>query len=135
MALPDAAVALSPATDMSWTANSIQTRAAIDVALNVEIMPLLSNVYLQNNEDPLTPYASPLFGELHGLPALLLQVGDAEILLDDAVRFAEKAQAAAVDATLEIYADMPHVFQVFAPYLPDANLALERIGEFVKRHF
>jgi epsilon-lactone hydrolase len=135
IALPDAAVALSPPTDMTWSAKSIQTHAAVDVALNAEIMPLLSSAYLQNDEDPATPYASPLFGELHGLPSLLLQVGDTEILLDDAVRFAKKAQASGVDATLEIYDDMPHVFQVFAPYLPDANLALERIGEFVKRHF
>ena len=65
---------------------------------------------------------------------MLLQVGDTEILLkDDAVRFVERAQAAGVDATLEVYPDMPHVFQAFAPYLPDANQALQRIGEFIKR--
>jgi epsilon-lactone hydrolase len=69
------------------------------------------------------------------LPPLLLQVGDTEILLDDAVRFVEKAQAAGVDATLEVYPDMPHVFQAFAPFLPDANLALERVGKFIKKQF
>jgi epsilon-lactone hydrolase len=135
IALPDSAVALSPVTDMSWSAHSIKTNAKNDVALNAKLMPLISLGYLQKMNDSKTPYASPLFGDLQSLPPLLLQVGDTEILLDDAVRFVEKAQAAGVDATLEVYPDMPHVFQAFAPFLPDANLALERVGKFIKKQF
>jgi acetyl esterase/lipase len=96
-------------------------------------MPMVSYGYLQKKNEPKTPYASPLFGDLEGLPPMLLQVGDTEILKDDSVRFVERAQAAGVDATLDVYPDMPHVFQAFAPYLPDANQALQRIGEFIKR--
>jgi len=131
--LPDAAVALSPVTDMSWSADSIKTNAKSDVALNAKLMPMVSYGYLQKKNEPKTPYASPLFGDLEGLPPMLLQVGDTEILKDDSVRFVERAQAAGVDATLDVYPDMPHVFQAFAPYLPDANQALQRIGEFIKR--
>lgn len=133
--LPDAVVALSPVTDMSWSGGSIKTNAKADVALNAKLMPLISQGYLQKNNNPKTPYASPLFGDLHGLPPMLLQVGGTEILLDDAIGFVKKAQAVGVDATLEVYPDMPHVFQAFAPFLPDANQALERIGEFIIRHF
>lgn len=131
--MPDAAVALSPVTDMSWSSHSIKTNAKSDVALNAKLMPMISYGYLQKKVDPKTPYASPLFGDLQGLPPILLQVGGAEILLDDAVGFVEKAKAVGVDATLEVYPDMPHVFQAFAPYLPDANKALETIGRFIKK--
>jgi epsilon-lactone hydrolase len=135
IALPDAAIALSPATDLSWSAHSIKTNAKVDVALNAKLMSLISYAYLQDEADPKTPYVSPLFGDLQGLPPLLLQVGDTEILLDDSILFVDKAEAAGVDATLEVYPDMPHVFQAFAPYLPDANQALLSIGNFIKRHF
>ena len=131
--LPDAAVALSPATDLSWSSHSIKTNAKSDVALNAKLMPLISYGYLQKKIDPKSPYVSPLFGDLQGLPPILLQVGDTEILLDDSVCFVEKAKVAGVDAILEVYPDMPHVFQAFAPYLPDANQALQSIGEFIKR--
>ncbi len=131
--MPDAAVALSPATDMSWSSPSIKTNAKSDVALNAKLMPMVSYGYLQKKVDPKTPYASPLFGDLEGLPPLLLQVGDTEILLDDAVGFVDKAQAVGVDATIEVYPDMPHVFQAFAPYLSDANTALDSIGCFIKQ--
>ncbi len=133
--MPDAAVALSPVTDMSWSSHSIKTNAKVDVALNAKLMPLISYGYLQDKVEPKTPYVSPLFGDLHGLPPLLLQVGDTEILLDDSILFVEKAEAAGVDVTLEVYPDMPHVFQAFAPYLPDANQALQRIGEFIVRYY
>lgn len=132
---PDAAIALSPVTDMTWSANSIKSKSSADVALVPALMPMLSLAYLQKKNDPTTPYASPLFGDLQGLPPVLLQVGEAEILLDDAVRFAKKAQAVGVETTLQIYPEMPHVFQVFAPFLPDATHALECIGEFVKKRF
>jgi len=131
--MPDAAIAMSPATDLTWSGESLATRALVDPALNAMLMPLITNVYLQGRESPDAPLVSPLFGDLRGLPPLLLQVGDAEILLSDSTRFAERARAAGVDVTLEVYPDMPHVFQGFAPYLPEAEVAMGKIGEFCSR--
>jgi acetyl esterase/lipase len=78
------------------------------------------------------PYISPLYGDLAGLPPLLIQVGDAEILLDDSTRFAKLADEAGVDVTLEVWDEMIHVFQFFAPMLPEANEAIAVIGKWVK---
>lgn len=132
MPLPDAVVALSPATDLTWRGESLTTHALADPALNAILMPLITNVYLQGREEAGAPLVSPLFGDLRGLPPLLLQVGDAEILLSDSTRFADRARAAGVDVELEVYPHMPHVFQGFAPFLPEAVGALERIGVFCR---
>ena len=70
---------------------------------------------------PTNPLVSPLFGDYNGLPPILIQVGDAEILLDHSTRYAERAKAAGVDVTLEIWDDMIHEFQVFAPMLPEGG--------------
>ncbi len=65
---------------------------------------------------------------------MLIQVGDAEILLDDATRLAERARAAGVDVDLEVWLEMPHVWHVFAKLLPEGQGAIERIGGFVIAH-
>lgn len=83
--------------------------------------------------DPCTPLASPLYADLAGLPSLLIQVGSTEVLLDDSRRMAERAHAAGVDATLEVWDELPHVFQ-FYPELPEAQQALDRIGAFARKH-
>ncbi|MBI1731245.1 MAG: alpha/beta hydrolase [Gammaproteobacteria bacterium] len=129
--LPDGAIALSPATDLTWQGESMTSRALADPALNAVLMPMITDVYLQGRDVPTNPLVSPLFGDLRGLPPLLLQAGDAEILLSDATRFAELARAAGVEANLEVYPHMPHVFQGFAPFLPEAVQAIARIGGFV----
>lgn len=129
---PDAAIALSPATDLTWQGESMTTRAFVDPALNAMLMPLITNVYLQGLHAPTAPLVSPLHGDLAGLPRLLLQVGDAEILLDDSTRFADRARAAGVEVKLEVYPHMPHVFQGFAPLLPEAVQALAQIGAFCR---
>ena len=129
--LPDAAIALSPATDLTWSGESFSTRALADPALNAMLLPLITNIYLQGREAADVPLVSPLFGDLRGLPPLLLQVGDAEILLSDSTRFADRARAAGVVVALEVYPYMPHVFQGFAPFLPEAVVALGKIGEFL----
>jgi acetyl esterase/lipase len=131
--LPDAAIVLSPATDLTWTGESLTTRALVDPALNAMLMPMVTNIYLQGRAAPDAPLVSPLFGNLRGLPPILLQVGDAEILLSDSTRFAERARTAGVDVTLEVYPQMPHVFQGFAPFLPEAVEALGKLGEFCER--
>jgi acetyl esterase/lipase len=81
------------------------------------------------------PYVSPLYGDLRGLPPILLHVSSSEVLLDDATRFAAKARAAGVDVTLEVVEGMPHVWHLFAGLLPEADDALERIGRWVTAQF
>lgn len=131
--LPDAVIAFSPATDLSWSSPSIQGRAALDPILRPDRIESLVHAYLQGRATVDNPYVSPLFGDLAGLPPIMLQLGSAEILHDDSVRFAEKAEAAGVDVELDIWPGLPHVFQMFAPYLPQANRALQAIGAFVRR--
>ncbi len=84
--------------------------------------------------DPRTPLAAPLYGDLSGLPPMLVQVGTAETLLDDATRIVERARAAGVSIELETFDDLVHVFQAFAPAVPEAVEAIEKIGGFIKRH-
>ena len=83
---------------------------------------------------PRTPLASPLFADLRGLPPLLIHVGTDEVLLDDAVQLADRAKAAGVDATLEVYDHMIHVWHWFLPMLDEAQTAVDGIGRFVRRH-
>jgi monoterpene epsilon-lactone hydrolase len=82
--------------------------------------------------DPRHPYASPLYADLHGLPPILIHVGDAEVILDDSTRFATRAHLAGVDVTLEIWDEMPHVFQAFAGLLPEADQAVAQIGSWLR---
>ena len=81
--------------------------------------------------DPRNPLVSPLFADLAGLPPLLLQAGDHEILLDDSVRFGEKARAAGVQAEVEIWPGMFHVFELYT-FLPEARQAIESIARFIR---
>jgi acetyl esterase/lipase len=75
---------------------------------------------------------SPLFGDLRGLPPIHIQSGRNEILLDDSVRFYEKAQQAGVDVTLKIWDDMIHVFQLF-DFLPETKESMKQVSAFVSR--
>jgi epsilon-lactone hydrolase len=78
-----------------------------------------------------TPLAAPLYADLKGLPPLLIQVGDAEILLDDSNRLAQRARAAGVQVKLEVWPEMIHVFQLFAGFLPEGQQAVEGIGQYL----
>ncbi len=129
--LPAAAVAMSPWTDLALTGESLVTRADVDVMIKPDGMREDAETYLAG-ADPRHPYASPLYADLHGLPPILIHVGDAEVILDDSTRFAAKARAAGVDITLEVWDQMPHVFQAFAGLLPESDQAVERIGGWLQ---
>ena len=133
--LPTGAIPLSAATDFSASGDSFRTRAAVDPIIpgNPDAIRTLGPAYTQGRADPLSPLVSPLNGDLRGLPPLLIQVGDAEVLLDDSTRIAAKAKAAGVETTLSIYPEMPHVWQLFAPFLPEASAAIDEIGAFVRK--
>jgi acetyl esterase/lipase len=132
--LPSAVVAISPATDFTGGSPSLVSRATVDPIINPDILPALIPIYL-GQADPTHPYASPLFGDYRNMPPLLLQVGTAEVLLDDSTRLATHAAEQGCDVTLDVWEGMPHVFQGFAPYLPEALKAVSRIGEFIRRHY
>jgi epsilon-lactone hydrolase len=129
--LPVAAVAISPWTDLALTGESLVTRADADVMIKPDGIRESVATYLAG-ADPRHPYASPLYADLHGLPPVLIHVGDAEVILDDSTRFAAKARAAGVDVTLEVWDEMPHVWHAFAGLLPESDQAIERIGNWLQ---
>jgi len=131
--LPAAAVLLSAWTDLTAAGASYATRAAADPMHQRPMILATARAYLGPDADARDPRASPVFGALHGLPPLLLQVGDRETVLDDSVGFADKARAAGVSVQLEVYPRMIHVFQQFPELLPEARAAIAAIGQFLAR--
>jgi acetyl esterase/lipase len=129
--LPAAAVCLSPWTDMEGIGESARTRAAADPMIDGAHLADGAKLYL-GGADPRSPLAAPLYADLSGLPPMLIHVGDAEVLLDDSTRLAERAKAAGVDVTLEVWDHMIHVWQFFAAILPEGQQAIDRIGAFVR---
>ena len=133
--LPSAAVTLSAYTDLAVTGSTLESRAAVDpiIPVNAEMMRQMNGAYL-GTADPRTPFASPLYGDFSGLPPLLMQVGDDEVLLDDTLRVAKLAQEHGVDVTLHVQPGGFHVYQWMAPDVPESRAALEQIGTFVREH-
>lgn len=131
--LPALAVLISPWTDLTLSGESHGTRVDLDPIDRVIALRRMVHCYVGAG-DPATPLASPLFGDLHGLPPLLIQVGDHEVLLDDSVRLAQNARVALVDVDLEIWPEMWHGWHLSSPALPEANEAISRIGEYIRSH-
>lgn len=130
--LPAAAVGMSAWTDLTQSAESHQTRADADIRVSKAMLDNMAASYL-GDADPRHPLASPLFADLHGLPPLLLQVGDAEVLLDDTRVFADRARAAGVEVHDEVWPHMFHVWHHQWAQVPEARQAIERIGAFCQR--
>lgn len=127
--LPAAAVLLSPGVDLAITGESMKTRARMDPMLTEGLARRWVGLYL--GATPTTePLASPLYADLAGLPPMLIQIGTREVLFDDAGRFAERAVDAGVEADLEIWEGMFHVWQLFCPLIPESVRAVVRIGSF-----
>jgi acetyl esterase/lipase len=131
--LPACAVCISPWIDLECTGGTMETKAAVDPLCTRESLLAEAALYLAGG-NPRNPLASPLYADLKDLPPLLIQVGTEETLLDDAYRLEQRAKAAGVDVTLKVFDDMPHVWHVFASYLPEAQQAIDQIGEFVRAH-
>lgn len=129
--LPSAGVMLSALTDFETCGESYDTRAAADPIHQKPMIQALARMYLGTTHSARDPLASPLYGELRGLPPLLLQVGDRETGLDDSRLFAEAARKAGVDVRLSIWDGMIHVFQQFPDDLPQAGQAIAEIGDFL----
>lgn len=131
---PAAGILLSPWTDLTVSGDSVATSAQRDPFLVSRLLPEVARLYLQE-ADARNPLASPVFGDLAGLPPLLMHVGSTEILLSDSTRFAKKAQAAGVDVTLRVWERMPHIFHLFGRYLPEGRQVIYESGEFARAHF
>jgi epsilon-lactone hydrolase len=131
--LPAAGVPISAWADLEGTGASIKTRAATDPMVDLPGLSRMAKLYA-GDHDLKNPLLSPIYADYRGLPPMLLQVGDAEILLDDSTRVADKAKAAGVKVELEAWDDMFHVWHVFAKILPEGQQAIDRIGSYVIEH-
>lgn len=129
--LPAGAVLLSPWTDLAGTGESLRTRAKQDPWLVPEGVRPVAALY-HGDTPPTHPLVSPLYADLHGLPPMLIHVGDSEILLSDATRLAEKARQAGVPVSLHVWPGMFHVFHIFYPFVPEAHKAIREIGEWIR---
>jgi len=131
-ALPAAAVFISPWTDLALTGESLTTKAEADPMITNDGITRVRDAYV-GDSDPSEPLVSPIYADLSGLPPLLIQVGENEVLLDDSTRLAKRAEAAGVDVTIEVWPEMIHVWHFFAEMLPEGQQAIDRIGDWVRQ--
>jgi acetyl esterase/lipase len=127
---PVGAVAISPVTDLALTGESYETRAEADPYFTKSQAAGLVAAYL-GDANPKDPLASPLYGDLSGLPPIRVHVGDDEVLLDDSRRYVERAVAAGVNAELDVWMGMPHGFVTGIGQFDAARQSLDAIGAFL----
>lgn len=130
--LPAAAVAASPWTDLLLTGASYRTNR--QKALEPLNMSIVCSRYYYGRHDPKNPYISPLYGDLNGLPPLLIMAGENETMRDDSIAFAEKALRSGVDVTLRVEKGMDHCYPFMPPVFPEAAAGMAEIGDFIRRH-
>ena len=130
--MPAAGVCLSPWTDLSCKGDSIRFNRAIDPMIPSRRVKHAAKLHANGMllDDP---RISPLHADLHDLPPLLIHVGDNEVLLSDSTRFASKAKASGVSVELKVWRNAPHVFQLFAGFVPQSTQALREVGHFMQR--
>lgn len=127
--LPAGGIPLSAFTDLTLASESIRSEAENEPIMSPLSLPTFVEHYLAD-ADPRNPLASPVFGDYRGIPPLLLQVGEHEIIRDDSVRVAAKARSDGVDVTLEVWPGMVHVFQIRG--LPESTEAVEHMARFMQ---
>ena len=131
--MPACAIMMSPWLDLTASGRSMITNKHKDPMVPQKGIPLWARNYAGDAE--LTnPYASPLFGELTGLCPVYIQVGECEILLSDSTRYAEKAEKAGVDITMEVWPNMFHAWQGFWMIIPEGKAAIEKLGAFLQKN-
>ncbi|AXS82869.1 MULTISPECIES: alpha/beta hydrolase [Marinobacter] len=138
---PNAAIALSPSTELMLTSLGSRANLKTDVMLGPIVkkmsrvpLPLLWwGTVLGMRVLPTSPMASPLRGKLHALPPTLIHASESELLVENARRYAEKARAAGSPVEVETWPDMVHVWHLFTPLLPEAEEAFQHIGAFLSR--
>ena len=131
--LPGCLWLASPWTDLTLSGGTLASKEACDPLIHKGYLKELSEAYLGGQVSPADPQVSPLFGNFAGFPPLLIQVGSAETLMDDAVRLARAAGEADVRVTLEIWPRMIHAWQLWNARLPSGRAALASAGAFMQR--
>jgi len=131
--LPAAAFVMSPYADLTLAGTTMETRREVDPLLSREnLQPRITDY--TSGQDAALGLISPIFADLSGLPPLIIQAGTHEVLLDDALRLAQRAATADVEVTLDITPRVPHVFQAYHPILDEAAAALDRAGQLLSAH-
>jgi len=131
--LPAAALVMSPYVDLTLSGATMETKRAVDPLLSPEALRARVFDYTAGHDAALG-LISPIFAEVSSLPPLIIQAGTHEVLLDDAVRLAQRASTADVEVTLDITPRVPHVFQAYHPILDEAAAALDRAGRLLSAH-
>ena len=124
---------ISPWLDLSSSGDSIIRNERVDPVISKKTLYYFAENYL-DGALPTTQLASPLFAELNDLPPILLQVGDREMLLDDSIRFKDKAANYNIQVELKIWERMIHVWHIFAPILREGQAAIIEISSFIKKY-
>ena len=130
--LPKTAVLLSPWLDLTHNSGTFISNESSDLILSAARLREFADWYLGDGASADNPLVSPIFADLHDLPPMLIQVGDQEMLLDDSITFAEKAEAAGADVTLDVWEDMFHVWHAIAAIIPEGQDAVEKVGAFIQ---
>jgi monoterpene epsilon-lactone hydrolase len=129
--LPGCGWCISPWVDMEALGGSFVDRAETDPTVQKATIQMMAGLYL-GGADPRHPHAAPLYGDLRGLPPLLIQVGSVETLLDDSIALARKAGVAEVPVALQIWPEMIHIWHLFFPVLSAGRRAITAGGSFVR---
>jgi acetyl esterase/lipase len=132
--LPGCAWLISPWTDLTMSGSTLSSRDAVDPLIHKQYLIELADAYLPAGMDRKDPRVSPLYADLKGFPPVLIQVGSAETLLDDATRFAAVAGAGDVRVTLEIWPHMIHAWPLWNAHLEPGRRALASAGLFIRVH-
>ena len=132
--LPGCAWLISPWTDLTMSGPALSSKEAVDPLIHKQYLIELAEAYLPAGMDRKDPRVSPLYADLKGFPPVLIQVGSAETLLDDATRFAAVAGAADVRVTLEIWPQMIHAWPLWNARLEPGRRALASGGAFIRQH-
>ena len=129
--LPNAVLPISPWAEMNPVSQSYEDNKDIDPFVSKDGIAWFASVYTPDEDDRKNPYASPIYGNFKNFPPMLIQVGTREVLLDDSKKLANEAESYGCNVKLEIWEDMVHIFQGFAPFLPEANDALKSMSKFI----
>ena len=129
LAAPAAAMLLSPWLDLSLSGASVETNEHADVVLSKSVLVAWADQYLQGR-DALAPLASPIYGDLVGLPPVLVHVGSTEILRSDSEDLVDRIIEHDGSAVLKVWDDLPHVFQVLSGRLPEAKASLKLLADY-----
>lgn len=128
--LPAALICISPWADLTNRGASHAANAQVESVLRTDVLNKWASFYTDTS-NLTNPFVSPVYADFHGLPPLLIQVGSDEILLDDSLTLAQRAQADGVDVSLRVWDELWHAWPVLGDLIPESGMAFEEMREFV----